>query len=101
MLDYHTEVSELPLMYVLTESTDAMWMADANCLDSPDELFMAASGKAQGYQAKRVCKACVVREQCLEYALLNRLELGVFGGMNERERRLEKYKRRREAKKES
>ncbi len=97
-LEYHTEVPELPLAYVLVEGAEFTWMRDANCLDAPSDMFMAAGGKTRGYQAKRTCNACVVRAECLEYALLHKLELGVFGGLNERERRLEKYKRAREAK---
>jgi WhiB family redox-sensing transcriptional regulator len=36
--------------------------------------------------AKAVCAACPVKEQCLEYALTNR-EYGVWGGTTEAERR--------------
>jgi WhiB family redox-sensing transcriptional regulator len=37
--------------------------------------------------AKRVCKTCEVRSLCLEYALHNRIDHGVWGGTSERERR--------------
>ncbi|MEN3314529.1 MAG: WhiB family transcriptional regulator, redox-sensing transcriptional regulator, partial [Acidimicrobiaceae bacterium] len=38
-------------------------------------------------EAKGICGACSVREQCLEYALANREADGVWGGATERERR--------------
>ena len=37
--------------------------------------------------AQRVCEGCAVRIECLEYALLHRIEHGVWGGASERERR--------------
>ena len=37
--------------------------------------------------AKRLCVNCAVRSECLEYALRNRIDHGVWGGTSERERR--------------
>jgi hypothetical protein len=37
--------------------------------------------------ARRICADCPVKEPCLEYALYNRIEHGVWGGASERERR--------------
>lgn len=37
--------------------------------------------------AKRVCRGCPVKIECLAEALDNRIEYGVWGGMTERERR--------------
>jgi WhiB family redox-sensing transcriptional regulator len=34
-----------------------------------------------------VCRGCIVRAQCLEYALVNSEKFGIWGGMSERERR--------------
>ena len=44
-------------------------------------------------EAKEVCRGCVVREDCLEYALANGEKFGIWGGLSERERR--KIRRRR------
>ena len=61
------------------------WTRFAACRDTdPDRLFV--SGAAQ-HEAKLVCKGCPVRAQCLADALDNRVEIGVWGGMTERERR--------------
>ena len=38
-------------------------------------------------EAKEVCRGCVVREDCLEYALVQGEKFGIWGGMSERERR--------------
>lgn len=37
--------------------------------------------------AQRVCAECPVKTPCLEYALANHVDHGVWGGASERERR--------------
>jgi WhiB family redox-sensing transcriptional regulator len=37
--------------------------------------------------ARRICDSCPVGERCLEYALRNRIDHGVWGGTSERQRR--------------
>ena len=62
------------------------WKQSANCLGVDPDLFFPERG-ASTREAKRVCSACVVREECLEYALANGEKFGIWGGMSERERR--------------
>jgi WhiB family redox-sensing transcriptional regulator len=38
-------------------------------------------------QAKAICSTCAVRQPCLEYALRIREPHGIWGGLNEAERR--------------
>jgi WhiB family redox-sensing transcriptional regulator len=65
--------------------TDTDWGERALCKSAaPDELFV--EGAAQN-RAKAVCTGCPVRTECLAYALDQRIEHGVWGGMTERERR--------------
>jgi WhiB family transcriptional regulator, redox-sensing transcriptional regulator len=47
--------------------------------------------------ARRICQACPVQGACLEYALENRIDHGVWGGCSERERRRILKKRRSKA----
>jgi WhiB family redox-sensing transcriptional regulator len=47
--------------------------------------------------ARRICADCPVKAPCLEYALANRIDHGVWGGTSERERRRILRKRRIEA----
>jgi WhiB family redox-sensing transcriptional regulator len=37
--------------------------------------------------ARRICAECPVQAPCLEYALVERIDHGVWGGASERERR--------------
>lgn len=62
------------------------WQLFANCLGVDPDLFFPERG-ASTKEAKGVCRACVVREDCLEYALENSEKFGIWGGLSERERR--------------
>lgn len=48
-------------------------------------------------EAKAICRVCSVRELCLEFALTHREREGVWGGLNERERRRVSRQRRKSA----
>ena len=69
----------------LDENTRA-WQNKANCLGVDPELFFPERG-ASTREAKEVCRGCIVREQCLEFALQNGEKFGIWGGLSERERR--------------
>ncbi|GAA1879510.1 hypothetical protein GCM10009687_54640 [Asanoa iriomotensis] len=61
------------------------WPTLAACQNGdPDALFVQG---AEQNVAKRICRSCPVRYECLADALDNRIEFGVWGGMTERERR--------------
>src|SRR5699024_7249066 len=62
------------------------WQADALCAQTDPEAFFPEKGGSTR-DAKKVCGACTVKEQCLEYALANDERFGIWGGMSERERR--------------
>ena len=63
-----------------------VWMLQASCRGANTREFFPSNGLGVE-AAQRVCRACTVREECLEYALLHRIEQGVWGGASERERR--------------
>lgn len=65
---------------------DTDWMAQGNCAAKPPSLFFPSDGVGVEV-AKRVCADCPVKSLCLEYALDNRIDHGVWGGTSERERR--------------
>ena len=79
-----TEV--LMALYDETETEEKSWQDSANCLGVDPDLFFPERG-ASTREAKEVCRGCVVREDCLEYALQNGEKFGLGGGMSERERR--------------
>ena len=62
------------------------WMARGKCKDLDPAVFFPSDG--MGVQAaQRICSDCPVRLECLEYALADRVDHGVWGGASERERR--------------
>ena len=62
------------------------WQQHALCAQTDPEAFFPEKGGSTR-EAKAVCQACQVREECLEYALANDERFGIWGGMSERERR--------------
>lgn len=62
------------------------WHDQANCLGVDPDLFFPERG-ASTREAKEVCRGCVVRVDCLEFALQNGEKFGIWGGLSERERR--------------
>jgi WhiB family transcriptional regulator, redox-sensing transcriptional regulator len=66
------------------------WRQAAACWSADPELFFPISSAGgsleQVARAKAVCAACIVRRQCLQYALAANETHGVWGGMTEEER---------------
>ena len=69
-----------------TNSDDQDWQDQANCLGVDPDLFFPERG-ASTREAKEVCRGCVVRLDCLEYAQATGEKFGIWGGLSERERR--------------
>lgn len=78
--------------------TAASWADFANCADMSTALFFPFEHEKPGFvqarnqnplalEAKRVCAGCDVREDCLEFAITQRIDHGIFGGLDEIERR--------------
>ncbi len=65
---------------------DSNWMARGACASVPPTVFFPSDG-AGVEVARRICADCPVRQPCLEYALTERIDHGVWGGCSERERR--------------
>ena len=62
------------------------WQDRALCAQTdPEAFFPEKAGSTR--EAKRVCRSCDVRAECLEYALENDERFGIWGGLSERERR--------------
>lgn len=72
---------------------DAPWRQNAACRDSEYEMFFPPpENAAKVKMAALICEECVVKDDCLEYALETNQEFGVWGGLSEGDRR--NYRRR-------
>jgi WhiB family redox-sensing transcriptional regulator len=63
------------------------WIKNAKCKGVPVKLFFPLRGESSD-SAKVVCRGCPVRKECLEYALVLNEQMGIWGGVSERERRI-------------
>jgi len=67
------------------------WTSSSACQGTDPDLFfpVGTTGAAleQVKAAKAICKMCVARAECLEYALVTNQESGIWGGTSEDERR--------------
>jgi hypothetical protein len=73
---------------------DEDWRERALCAEVDPELFFSDQG-VPPTEAKSICARCDVQSECLEWALDNDEEFGIFGGLTPRERRREAKRRKR------
>lgn len=62
------------------------WQFSAKCKESDPEIFFVESpdyGEDPAQDAKNVCIACTVKNECMMSALENEDEFGVWGGLDE------------------
>jgi WhiB family redox-sensing transcriptional regulator len=62
------------------------WTDSAACRDvDPDHFFSETAKSIQA--AKQLCNTCLVKVDCLDYALENEEQFGIWGGLTHRERK--------------
>ena len=61
------------------------WRMRAACRDEDPALFFPEPG-GTATAAKRICADCLVKAECLAFAVASGERHGVFGGLSERER---------------
>ncbi|MGW4488399.1 WhiB family transcriptional regulator [Amycolatopsis sp. NPDC004368] len=68
------------------------WRQRAACAEEEPELFFPVgngdAARRQESEAKAVCHRCPVREACLAWAMATGQDAGIWGGLNELERRV-------------
>lgn len=80
------QITQVPAKQVPFDDSPTAWMAQGNCRNYPPATFFPSDGVGVD-RARAICKGCPVADTCLEYALEERIEHGVWGGCSERERR--------------
>lgn len=76
-----------PPTTVQAADRDLSWMQRARCVDAPPGAMFPASNEGQAELIAKWCDRCAVKERCAEYALVNRIPHGIWGGMTEAGRR--------------
>ena len=76
------------------QQLDDLWQAKAACRGPQSSVFFPPSHferkdekEARETRAKAICATCPVRRACLDYALRIREPHGIWGGLNEVERK--------------
>lgn len=64
---------------------DRNWREDAVCARVDGEAFFPEVG-ASNRQAKAICDTCSVKAPCLQWALDNNEQYGIFGGTSRLDR---------------
>lgn len=71
-----------------------MWRDAASCRHVSPEHFFSPPGveerkdrKAREHAARALCDLCPVRQQCLDFSLETQEQHGIWGGLNNIERR--------------
>lgn len=68
------------------DEVELEWMREGHCRHYPPSAFFPSDGVGVDI-ARSICAECPVKAECLEYALVQRIDHGVWGGCSERERR--------------
>lgn len=78
----------------MTLRVEEMWQTKAACRGPQSTAFFPPSHferkdekEAREARAKGICASCPVRQPCLDYALRIREPHGIWGGLNEVERK--------------
>jgi len=66
-------------------SADESWMQAGRCAGFDTATFFPSDGVGV-LQAIQICRTCIVQDRCLDYALVNGITIGVWGGVSERGR---------------
>lgn len=78
-----------------TPAPDRSWRNDAACRTADPELFFPLKNDSgDALAAKAICRGCTVREACLDYAVNRPERFGIYGGLDEDERRTLRRRRR-------
>lgn len=84
-------IAQAPRLATVREAPD--W-SRAACRGLPTELFYPGQGDDRTARAAReICAVCPIRAECLDYAIGNAERFGIWGGMTEHDRRVERRSR--------
>jgi WhiB family redox-sensing transcriptional regulator len=81
------------------DPVETAWISQGRCINEDPDLFFPVGttrpALEQATRAKSVCAQCPVRTDCLSWALETCQDAGVWGGLDEEERREIRRARRR------
>jgi WhiB family transcriptional regulator, redox-sensing transcriptional regulator len=81
------DIADVLARTLLAAAEKTSWMDHAACSEIGDDALWFPEKGQNLRNAKRICQACEVRAECLEYALAHDERWGIWGGLSERQRR--------------
>ena len=87
-----TEMSIINDFLAELKDNDFGWQNNANCRGADTEMFFmeleeAAINHIKMREARAICDRCQVKKQCLDFALTNNIDYGVWGGTSPHQRK--------------
>ena len=82
------------LGYAKASIEELRWQDFALCAQTDPDIFFPEKGGSTA-PATSVCASCPVQAECLEYAIVNDIRHGIWGGMSDNDRRKISRERRR------
>ena len=70
----------------LTKDGNKMWQFESKCTPEDSNLFFSELA-SKVIKAKMICLGCPVQNECLDFAIKNNIEEGIFGGLTFNERK--------------
>jgi WhiB family redox-sensing transcriptional regulator len=65
------------------------WMKYAACKGADSQVFFAETNWHENHEiARGFCSECVVRDECLEFAMDNDISHGIWGGLSPSQRKM-------------
>lgn len=78
------EVFRNMLPFLKNPEADSSWRERAACRSKGVKDFF---GSGPTRKSRSMCSICVVKQQCLQFALDNEITYGIWGGVDSKERR--------------
>ncbi len=75
---------------------DEEWRESALCKEVDPQIFFEETPGVKSTAAKSVCRRCDVQLDCLDYALNNSVNDGIWGGLSVNQRKRLRTERRRQ-----
>jgi WhiB family redox-sensing transcriptional regulator len=76
-----------PTLHLVTDyDPKADWTEFASCRDLDPEVFFNVKHSST-QQSREICSTCIVKHECLDFAIQNNEKIGVWGGLTPRQRK--------------
>lgn len=76
--------------------SEESWMSNAACKDKTEYFFTdhlpVSQSRKLDVVAKSICSSCKVRVQCLQYAIKNDEQYGIWGGIKAKDIKFTNFK---------